>query len=99
MSRIIEKLRQEHKGTITFSQISLRSRSLLRKAVREQDAEAIESLILDIEHSIQTLTGSLFEIINGAGKDAGTFGEYYNMAVNTLAWAELEYEKITKTAQ
>lgn len=83
----------------TFRQINRRSRYLLHKAVQAGDQEALESLILDIEHSIHIASGSLCEILHGAETDSWSFGKYYSMAAETLFQAKLEYQKLNMIAQ
>jgi hypothetical protein len=79
---------------ITFQQINRRSRYRLHKAVQARDQEALESLILDIEHSIHTAAGSLCEILHSAQTNSLSFGKYYSMAAETLLQAKLEYQKL-----
>lgn len=84
---------------ITFHQINRRSRYLLHKAIQAQDHEALESLILDIEHSIHIAAGSLCEILQGAQISSWSFGKHCSMAAETLYRAKLEYQKLTKITQ
>lgn len=79
-----------------FRQISRRSRHLLKKAVLAQDQEALESLILDMEHSIYIAAGSLCEILQNSQTGSTSFGKYYTMAAETLFRAELEYQKLAE---
>jgi hypothetical protein len=79
-----------------FRQISRRSRYLLKKALLAQDQEALESLILDMEHSIYIAAGSLCEILQNSQADSSSFGKYYTMAAETLFRAELEYQKLSE---
>jgi hypothetical protein len=89
-------LQKSRDGCITFQRISRRSRFLLRKAVLARDQEALESLILDMEHSLQIAAGSLCEILDGAQTGPGSFGKYYTMTAETLFRAELEYQKLAE---
>ncbi|MFA6060668.1 MAG: hypothetical protein WC756_20895 [Taibaiella sp.] len=83
----------------TFQQINRRSRYLLYKAVQARDQEALESLILDIEHSIHIASGNLCEILHGAETGSWSFGKYYSMATETLFRAKLEYQKLATITQ
>jgi hypothetical protein len=87
-------LQKNRDGCTTFQQLSRRSRYLLRKAVLARDQEALESLILDMEHSLQIAAGNLCEILDGAQTGSGSFGKYYSMTTETLFRAELEYQKL-----
>jgi hypothetical protein len=89
-------LQKNRDGCTTFQQLSRRSRYLLKKAVEARDQEALESLILDMEHSIHIASGNLCEILGGAQTGPGSFGKYYSMAAETLFLAEIEYQKLAE---
>lgn len=78
-----------------FQEISIRSRTLLKKAVRSKDRDALDALIVDIEHSIQLAAGNFAEIISSPDYKSSSFGKYYMMAAAILSRAEMEYRKLS----
>lgn len=78
----------------SFQQIIRRSRSLLKKAVRAKDREALDALIVDIEHSIHLASGNLSYLLHSSATTGGTFGKYVSKAMETLTLAETEYQKL-----
>jgi hypothetical protein len=77
-------------------EISRHSRHLLKKAVRSKNREALDTLIIDIEHSIHLAAGNFAEIISSPGYKSTSFGKYYTMAIETLSRAEMEYKKLSR---
>ena len=66
-----------HSRRVTFRKINQQSRIRLKKAIRARDHDALEAIILDIEHSIQIAAGNLIEILNGSALVSRSFGKYY----------------------
>jgi hypothetical protein len=77
-------------------QITSKSRTLIKKAVKARDHEALDALILDIEHTVHLAAANLGEILSGTATISKSFGKYYSLAMETLSEAEMEYQKLAR---
>lgn len=78
-------------------QITSKSRILIQKAVKARDPEALDALILDIEHTVHLAAANLTEILNASTVISRSFGKYYSLAMETLSHAEIEYQKLARS--
>jgi len=77
-----------------LQQIILKSRSILKRAVRAKDREALDALIIDIEHTMHLAAGNLSELLQGTAANSSILARFFSKATETLTMAETEYEKL-----
>ena len=82
-----------------LQQIILKSRSILKRAVMAKDREALDALIVDIEHTMHLAAGNLSELLQGTTANSSILARFFSKATETLSMAESEYQKlVAKTA-